>query len=73
MPNSHQSLPIGSKTITVAKVFCGQSFRVVIFIFFFSDGLSLKIENENNSKKNIYAEVSYMGVQGQKTSSSQAG
>ena len=37
--------------ICYIRDFCGQRFRAVIYIFYFSDRRSLKIENKNNSMK----------------------
>ena len=37
-------------------------FHAVIFIFYFSDRQSLKIENENINTKTLTTEVSYMGL-----------
>ena len=37
-------------------------FHVLFIFYFFSDRRSLKIENENNSKKNLAAEAPYIGL-----------
>ena len=48
---------------SVFKCFLHLCFHAVIFIYYFSDRRLLKMENENNSTKNLIAEASYIGLE----------
>ena len=59
---TRSSVPMVPYMRLLWSILCIYVFMLFFSFSIFSDRWSLKIENENNSKKSLTAEVSYMGL-----------